>query len=73
MNDSKSWVKGIKCYKQFRDVDDMNDSVWQAQGSTCYEQLRVVDDMKDWRSCDLGPLDAMNDFDSWSQGCRFYE
>ena len=42
----------------------MNDSVWQAQGSTCYEQLRVVDDMKDWRSCDLGPLDAMNDFDS---------
>ena len=28
MNESKLWVKGSRCYGQFRDMDDMNDSVW---------------------------------------------
>ena len=45
MNTSRSWVKGYKCYEQFRDVDDMNDSVWWAQVFRCYEQLKVMDDM----------------------------
>ena len=60
MNDSGSWVKGSKCYEQFRDVDDMNKFVWWAQGFRCYEQLRIVDDMNNLGSRELGPLDAMN-------------
>ena len=60
MNNYGLWVKGYRCYEQFRDVDDMNDFIWWAQGSRWYEQLKVMDDMNHLESCELRPLDGMN-------------
>ena len=38
----------------------MNDSKSWAQGFKYYEQLKVMDDMNNSGSCELRPLDAMN-------------
>ena len=60
MNDSRSSIKGSKCYEQLRVVVDMNNSMLSTQGSRCYEQLRVVDDMNNLGSHELRSLDALN-------------
>ena len=40
-------------------VDLSNYRSW-AQSSRCYVQLNIVDDMNDLGSCELRPLDTMN-------------
>ena len=67
MNDSWSWAQDCKCYEQLRTMDDMNNYRSWAQGFRYYKKLRamvdlsnIVDDMNDLGSCELRPLDTMN-------------
>ena len=65
MNDSMLWVKGSRCYEQFRDMDDINGIMLWAQGSRCYELVKVVNDMTNLGSHELKALDTMNNSGLW--------
>ena len=60
MNESGSGAHSSRCYEQLKVMVDMKDPESYAHGSRCYEQLRFLDDMNDSRSCDLRPLDVIN-------------